>query len=181
MASYRRATLIEIDAAVEVWIAANGTRQAPKHPARLRSWARLPGAYLAVAQGPEAALTAMGLALPGRAEDGVGDVIPGLTHLTGICVLPEEQGRGVGSRLLDHLLRVARATGHDRASLWASAENDRGQRFFQSRGFLRTGRVSTDGVGPELVHYEADLGATPQMLTPASKGPIARRVNLGAG
>jgi len=180
VASYRRATLIEIDAAVEVWIAANGTRQAPEHPARLRYWARLPGAYLAVAQGPEAALTAMGLALPGRAEDGVGDVIPGLTHLTGICVLPEEQGKGLGSRLLDHLLRVARATGHDRASLWANAENDRGQRFFQSRGFLRTGRISTDGLGPELVHYEADLGATPHMLTPASKGPIARSVNLGA-
>ncbi len=174
MASYRRATLVEVDAAVEVWIAANGTRQAPEHPARLRSWARLPGAYLAVAQGQEAALTAMGLALPGRAEDGVGDVIPGLIHLTGICVLPEEQGRGVGSQLLDHLLRVARTTGHDRASLWASADNDRGQRLFQSRGFLRTGRVSTDGLGPELVHYESDLGVTPQMLTPASEGPIAR-------
>ncbi len=112
----------------------------------------------------------MGLALPGRAEDGVGDVIPGLIHLTGICVLPEEQGKGVGSRLLDHLLGVARATGQDRASLWASADNDRGQRLFQSRGFVRTGRVSPDGLGPELVHYQADLGATPQLLTPASKG-----------
>jgi hypothetical protein len=43
VASYRRATLVEIDAAVEVWIAAKGTRQAPEHPARLRSWVRLPG------------------------------------------------------------------------------------------------------------------------------------------
>jgi len=93
VASYRQATLVEIDAAVDVWIAANGTRQAHEHPARLRSWARLPGAYLAVAQGPEAELTAMGLALPGRAEDGVGDVIPGLTHLTGICVLQRNKAK----------------------------------------------------------------------------------------
>jgi ribosomal protein S18 acetylase RimI-like enzyme len=53
----------------------------------------------------------MGLAMPGRADDGAGRLIPGLAHLTGICVLPQLQGTGIGGQLLDYLLDEMKVTG----------------------------------------------------------------------
>lgn len=145
----------EIHAAIHIWAAANPASESSRHPARLRSWARLPGALLAVAEDNDgSSLIAMGLALPGRADDGAGELIPGLTHLTGICVLPEAQGQGVGSRLLDYLLNQARASGHDRATLWTHAHNPRARRLFESHGFRPTGRISTDDLDEQLIHYE---------------------------
>lgn len=102
-------------------------------------------------------LIAMGLALPGRADDGAGQLIPGLTHLTGICVLPEAQHAGVGGQLLDYLLHQTTERGHDRATLWTHADNHRARRLFESRGFRLTDRTGTDDADRELVHYEAKL------------------------
>lgn len=72
---------------------------------------RSPGALLALAEGSDHGVITMGLALPGRTNDCAGDPIPELAHLTGICVLPPEQGAGVGGQTLDYLIEERKATG----------------------------------------------------------------------
>jgi ribosomal protein S18 acetylase RimI-like enzyme len=59
------------------------------------------------------------LRLVGRVDEGAGPPIPGLCHLSGICVIPQRQGRNIGGRLLDAVPVAAREDGYVRATLWA--------------------------------------------------------------
>lgn len=79
------------------------------------------------------------LRLAGRADDGAGAPIPGLCHLTGICVLPQRQWQHLGGRLLDAVLAAARQDGYVRATLWTHQDNLRAGLLFEARGFLPTG------------------------------------------
>ena len=110
-----------------------------------------------MAEDSESGLLGMGLALPGRADDGAGQLVPELAHLTGVCVLPYAQGAGVGGQLLDYLLDEVKATGSARATLWTHGTNQQAQRLFESRGFRPTGRSSTDDLGNRILHFEAQL------------------------
>jgi GNAT superfamily N-acetyltransferase len=59
-----------------------------------------------------------------------------------LYVLPDAQGRGVGSALLD----VAKGAS-DRLQLWTFQRNARARRFYEARGFAMV--EQTDGAGNE--------------------------------
>jgi GNAT superfamily N-acetyltransferase len=91
----------EVDPAVAVWIAANPARADGQHARNLRAWARLAGARLSILRkGDRIVAMALALALPGRANGGAGDLVPGLVHLTGVCVHPDQQRHGLGREVL---------------------------------------------------------------------------------
>lgn len=154
----------EIDSAVAVWQAANPASAIPHHVERLRTWARGSDTLLMIAE-DEKELIGMALAMPGRANDGAGRVILGLSHLTGICVLPERQGQHLGGQLLDAVLAEIRGRGYDRATLWARSDNGSALRLFEARGFRRSGRVGEDDSGASMVHLVCSLHGRPEANT----------------
>jgi GNAT superfamily N-acetyltransferase len=152
----RRAQPQEIDHAVDVWSAANADSRLMGHPSQLRTWSQADGALLATAV-DEGHVVAMGLAVPGRANDGTGEVIEGWSHLTGMAVLPDYQGQGLGGRLLDYIIAEVKATGSTQATLWTHSTNIRARALFESRGLRASGRMVRDEAGDELIHFEGVL------------------------
>jgi ribosomal protein S18 acetylase RimI-like enzyme len=153
MTTVRRAGAEEIGAAVTVWQAANSDSTVPGHADSLRGWARDPDALLLVAENG-GRLVGMVLLLPGRDQDGAGDLVPGLRHLTGLAVRPESQRSGVGSALLDAAVREAADREAAHVTLWTAEDNAVAQRLFVSRGFAPTGRSARDGGGTVMLHFE---------------------------
>jgi GNAT superfamily N-acetyltransferase len=76
-----------------------------------------------------------------------GDTLTGLIAfhddwIEQLYVLPQMQGRGVGTALLDVAKRAC-----DRLQLWTFQRNARARRFYEARGFAVVER--TDGAGNE--------------------------------
>lgn len=82
----------EIDAAIEVCRVANVSQNLPHHPELLKSWAVDPTAVLFIAD-EGAGPVGMTLSLVGRADDGAGEVVRGLRHLTGVWFTRHDNGR----------------------------------------------------------------------------------------
>jgi GNAT superfamily N-acetyltransferase len=84
--------------------------------------------------------------------DGVpaGLVQPSVNEVNGLWVLPESQGKGVGSALLLEAERQIAAAGHDRAWLTCSGFNPRALAFYLRRGYKET-RVQSEELEPGLV------------------------------
>jgi ribosomal protein S18 acetylase RimI-like enzyme len=99
----------------------------------------------------------MVLSLLGREADGVGAVVPGLRHITGLAVTPDNRRLGIGRQLLATALDAARADGCCRVTLWTHRANKPAQRLLQSAGFRPTGRVESDPAGAEMTLLEASL------------------------
>ncbi|MGH2374433.1 MAG: GNAT family N-acetyltransferase [Candidatus Methylomirabilaceae bacterium] len=83
--------------------------------------------------------------------------VPGVAHLTGLFVEPEEWGRGYGRALVRAACDVMRARGFRKARLWVAVGNERARRLYSSEGWRETGRAGTASDGRELVEYEAAL------------------------
>ena len=153
MSNVRRAGMEEIGAAVTVWQAANPDSMVPEHADSLRGWARDPDALLLVAES-NGRVVGMVLLLPGRDQDGAGDLVPGLCHLTGLAVRPDSQRSGIGSALLDTALREAADREATHVTLWTAEDNVAAQRLFGSRGFAPTGRSARDAGRTVMLHFE---------------------------
>jgi ribosomal protein S18 acetylase RimI-like enzyme len=152
----RRARDGELDAALDVWRAANPATKLTQHPNRLRHWSREPGARFFVAV-DNSRLIGTVFSLLGRLDDGAGEVVPALRHITGLSVLPGRQREGVGRDLVSALLADAQRDGCNRLTLWAHADNTPARRLFESFGFRPTGRRGRDDAGAETVHFELPL------------------------
>ena len=61
-------------------------------------------------------------------------------ELANIAVAPTARGRGVGQRLLDHFVEVARGRGVHRLFLEVRESNEVALRLYRSRGFVEIGR-----------------------------------------
>ena len=153
----RRAAEVELDAALAAWARANAGHEAPGHLDNLRRWSRQPGAVLGVAVDAAGAVVGMGLLLAGRADDGAGELLPDLGHLTGVCVLPGKQRTGIGSALLDFMLAEALAAGRTRVTLWTHSDNGGARRVFERHGFEATGRERLDAGDRAVVHYARQI------------------------
>jgi ribosomal protein S18 acetylase RimI-like enzyme len=152
----RRASTGEIEAAVAVWRSANATTALEHHPARLRRGSQGPGGKLFVAvEGDD--LIGMILSLVARADDGAGPPIPGARHISGLAVLPDRQGGGIGGALLRAALDDARAEGCARVTLWTHAGNERALRLFEAYDFQPTGRTAYDDAGEPTVQLLATI------------------------
>lgn len=145
-----------VDSALTVWIAANPARAEGQHAGNLRAWARLSGARLNIARQAEG-IVAMALALPGRADGGAGDLVPGLVHLTGVCVHPDHQRHGLAVKSWTPALARARADGYVQAGLWVDASNSSALRFFEAAGFTPSGETDADEYGQPMTHLLTDL------------------------
>lgn len=55
--------------------------------------------------------------------------------LEDMVVSPNARGSGVGSRLLEHAIQLARLNGCKRITLLTDRDNEAAQRFYQRRGF----------------------------------------------
>lgn len=71
---------------------------------------------------------------------GVINVIIDEAHLLNITVKPQSQGRGVGLRLLEHLMSQARAGGGHECFLEVRASNGPAYRLYERYGFNEIGR-----------------------------------------
>ena len=71
---------------------------------------------------------------------GVINVIVGEAHLLNITVKPESQGRGLGMRLLEHLMRRARELEAGECFLEVRASNQPAYRLYERYGFNEIGR-----------------------------------------
>ncbi|PAU64992.1 ribosomal-protein-alanine N-acetyltransferase [Pseudomonas sp. PIC25] len=71
---------------------------------------------------------------------GVIQVVAGEAHLLNITVKPESQGRGLGLRLLEHLMRRARELQAGECFLEVRASNQPAYRLYERYGFNEIGR-----------------------------------------
>ena len=70
---------------------------------------------------------------------GVLSVAVGEAHVLNVCVHPDWQGRGLGRRILDRMLRLAREHEADTAFLEVRASNTVAQHLYESAGFNEIG------------------------------------------
>jgi GNAT superfamily N-acetyltransferase len=90
----------------------------------------------------------------GMAGTGPGD---GWLILWKLYVLPEEQGHGAGTALLDRVIREAEAAGERAVRLEHLAGNTSAEAFYRARGFLEIGREPDADGGPDSVWMELSL------------------------
>nr|BFE62687.1 hypothetical protein GCM10020063_072130 [Dactylosporangium thailandense] len=154
MIDVRRAGPGDLEPALEVWRAANEARghaPAPARVERVRAKLREPGALVVVAvdQG-DGETVAMGLAEPGRADDGAGAPVAGEGHVSMVFVAPARWGAGLGGLVLDAL----HAAGWARTTLWTRTSNARARRLYEKAGYRPTGRTSALPAGDGIMQLE---------------------------
>jgi ribosomal protein S18 acetylase RimI-like enzyme len=148
----------DFDAAFAVWRDASTARRGGLPPSarreeQVRETMRTPDALHVVAD-DGGTIVGMALAQVGRADEGMGEPVPGLCFVAMAYVTPDRWGQGIGGRLLEAVLAEASARGYDRAHLWTHATNRRAQRLYERHGFRRTGREMIDAQGERNVQYE---------------------------
>jgi ribosomal protein S18 acetylase RimI-like enzyme len=107
------------------------------------------------------------------------DVVDGDAHVAEVAVLPEAEGRGHGSALLDAVADDAARRGEPAVTLTTYRDVPWNRPFYERRGFSV---LTRDQVGPELaaqVVAEAALGLDPSlrvcMRRPVARAPTLRR------
>jgi ribosomal protein S18 acetylase RimI-like enzyme len=135
-----RAAHTDLEAAVEVWRAANearGRAPSPERIERVREKLRAPDALVVIGcDGDEP--VAMGLAEPGRADDGAGAPIPSYGHVSMVFVHPTRWGEGHGGLVMAAL----HEGGWARTTVWTRLDNARARRLYEKSGYRPTGRTS---------------------------------------
>jgi ribosomal protein S18 acetylase RimI-like enzyme len=72
-----------------------------------------------------------------RTIDGTGGLLPGQANLRLLAVDPAARGRGVGRRLVEACVQVARRAGKEVATLHTTEQMAAAQRIYRSVGFRR--------------------------------------------
>lgn len=62
-------------------------------------------------------------------------------HLANIAVRPDKRGQGIGTRLMEEALAVARQLGSERITLEVRVSNLPARRFYEKLGFRIKGRI----------------------------------------
>lgn len=86
-------------------------------------------------------IVAMAHGMWARENDGDGDPIPGLMHLSMIAVKPAFWGRGYGRKMTEFSIVRGLELGFETIQLWTQPSNERARRLYESLGFEATGRV----------------------------------------
>ena len=79
-------------------------------------------------------------------------------YLISMWVAPNHRRHGVGKRLVDAVLGWARSRGAKQITLEVTTTNGPAVRFYESLGFVRTGKVSPYPNDPQLREYEMVKG-----------------------
>lgn len=147
----------ELSLTLSVWREANIARGAPHGPQRterIRAKLSAPDALPFVALRP--GIVGMGLAEPGRLDDGAGELDPSLLHISMVFVRPAAQRTGVGLPLVLHMLAVGRSLGYRRVGVWTAQENIAARRLYERAGMNLSGKAAPFRSGEQL-HYEGGL------------------------
>jgi ribosome-associated protein YbcJ (S4-like RNA binding protein)/GNAT superfamily N-acetyltransferase len=102
-------------------------------------------------------LRGFALGEPGRGDDGSGEPVPGLLHLSMVFVHPDHQRQGVGAQLVEGLADLAWDKGYREVSVWTTTPD-----FYEACGLERTGRTQEVEAGVEAgtaVQLTAELEA----------------------
>jgi ribosomal-protein-alanine N-acetyltransferase len=78
-------------------------------------------------------------------------VAAGEAHLLNICLAASLRGRGIGHRLLDHMLQLAGESGAERVFLEVRPSNKRAMRLYRAAGF--------EVIGVRRGYYRASGGS----------------------
>jgi ribosomal protein S18 acetylase RimI-like enzyme len=102
---------------------------------------------------------AVAVAAPGRTQDGAGtDVVPGLAHISAVCVDPVRWGTGAGTTVVTALLDAAAQRGFAWAQLAVDVRNDRARSLYERLGFvLEEGWQGTGSEGALLERWSRSL------------------------
>ena len=161
MTVVRAGTAADHEAALGVWRVSDTARRGgvpapPDHEDTVRSRFSVPQTWLTVAD-DDGEVVGITFGMPARADDGLGDVVVGLCHLSLVFVLPRRWGSGVGGALVDATLAEARSRGYGRIQLWTHETNERAQRLYTGRGFGRDGRTKDDEQGERIGLWVREL------------------------
>jgi ribosome-associated protein len=98
-------------------------------------------------------LRGFALGEPGREDDGAGELVPGLLHVSMVFVHPDAQRQGLGLQLVESLADEAWDLGYRRVSVWSTTPE-----FYEACGLERTGRTQQIQAGT-AIQLIADLEA----------------------
>jgi ribosomal protein S18 acetylase RimI-like enzyme len=170
--SCRLAGAADLPAIAGLWARANRARAAesglpvgPLASAEQSTAARLIGDRIADAGGfaltreSEGVHVALTVVLQSRAEEGAGEPVPGVAHISMLAVHPDHWGAGHGRHILDAACAAAAARGYCSAELWVHADNLRGRRLYEGAGWTRSGRHKVHESGGRIVQYVRPLRA----------------------
>lgn len=119
---------------------------------RLEAWWRdriASGAWFVARDGDRPVGIAAGIHAPETAESD--------RQLISMWVENEARGRGIGRRLVAAVESWARTDGARRLQLEVTDKNETGRRFYESYGFVATGRTEPLPRKPELIEHEMVL------------------------
>lgn len=129
---------MEDDPLLEVYRAAQAARGRRPSAARLaRVREKLESGLLAV----DDELRGFALGEPGRADDGAGEPVEGLLHLSMVFVHPDHQRQGVGAAVVEELADEAWDQGYREITVWTETPA-----FYEAIGFEPTGRTNEQQV-----------------------------------
>lgn len=81
----------------------------------------------------------------------VADDEPGVARLRILLVTPEGRGRGLGARLVEVCVALARAAGYDAVTLWTNDVLASARRIYQAAGFVLVEEERHHSFGHDLV------------------------------
>ena len=152
----------DVESALSVYERSNLVRRRGVWPARasrlehVAANLRDPASWFLVAYDAGEAV-AMASVLPFRRERGAEPLVAGTAFLDLIYVLPGRWGEGIGGAMLDAVVEEATRRGSGRLHLWThERDNERAQRLYTSRGFVRTGVTGLDEVGQPVAEWRRD-------------------------
>ena len=146
----------DVEAGVAVWqtsLGGRGRRPNATRIAQVTGEISAPDALVVVAHDDGIAV-GMALGEPGREQDGAGDVVPDLLHLSMLYVVPGARRAGLGGALVEGLADAAWARGARRLSCWTPVGDAPIAGLLEACGLERSGRVR----GP-AEHWTAELEA----------------------
>lgn len=152
----------DADAAFRVWQASLTERRGrpPKREGsgRVRERLRSLDTWVMLVAEADDRVVGMAMATQARAEEGVGDAVPGLCHVSLVLVAPERWREGIGGALMDAILIDACERGYQRVQLWVHEDNVPAQRLYAGRGFEPTDHVKPDDEGDIIRRWHRRLG-----------------------
>ncbi|MCU1622792.1 MAG: GCN5-related N-acetyltransferase [Frankiales bacterium] len=143
-------TVFSVEPLLEIYRAAQaarGRRPSAERLARVRE--KLDEGLVVV----DDELRGFALGEPGREDDGSGEPVAGLLHLSMVFVHPDAQRHGLGLQLVEALADEAWDLGYRRVSVWSATPE-----FYEACGLERTGRTQQVQAGTAF-QLVADLEA----------------------